>query len=358
MLFDPIQIRGQEIRNRIWLPPMCQYQVEGGDGRAGDWHLVHYGARAAGGFGLIVVEATAVAAQGRITVGDLGLWEDGQIDRLARLVDFSQRRGSTMAVQLAHAGRKGSVWPDLPQFPRGSQPVDQGGHTTWGPTAEPFPGLAAPRSLSAEQVAALPDQFAQAARRADLAGFDVVELHAAHGYLLHQFLSPLSNGRQDQWGGDFEGRTRLLRQVVESVRRVWPERKPVFVRLSATEWTDDGWSLDDTIALVERLTPLGVDLIDVSTGGNLITRIPTAPGYQVRFASQIKRATGALTAAVGLITEPAQAEQIVQSGQADAVLIGRAALREPAWPERAALDLGVDTPMAPPYHRGALRRPA
>ncbi|MDR1212698.1 MAG: NADH:flavin oxidoreductase/NADH oxidase [Propionibacteriaceae bacterium] len=356
MLFDPLKIRGLEIRNRVWLPPMCQYQVEGADGRATDWHLVHYGARAAGGFGLIVVEATAVAPAGRITVGDLGLWQDDQVAGLARLVDFSHRQGAAMAVQLAHAGRKGSTWRDLPHFPKGSQPLDQGGYATWGPTAEAFPGLAAPAAMGPEQVAAIPDQFAEAARRADRAGFDVIELHAAHGYLLHQFLSPLSNQRTDQWGGGFEGRTRLTRQVVEAVRRVWPEDKPLFVRLSATEWTEDGWSLDDTCALVDQLGGLGVDLIDVSSGGNIITRIPSAPGYQVALAAEVKRVTGLPTAAVGLITEPAQAEQIVQSGQADAVLIGRAGLREPAWPERAADFLGVDTPLAPSYHRGAWRR--
>ncbi|MDR1077370.1 MAG: NADH:flavin oxidoreductase/NADH oxidase [Propionibacteriaceae bacterium] len=356
MLFDPLKIRGQEIRNRVWLPPMCQYQVESADGQANDWHLVHYGARAAGGFGLIVVEATAVEPAGRITVGDLGLWQDDQVAGLARVVDFSHRCGATMAVQLAHAGRKGSTWRDLPHFPQGSQPLDQGGYATWGPTAEAFPGLAAPQALSAEQVAALPDRFARAAQLSDQAGFDVIELHAAHGYLLHQFLSPLSNQRTDLWGGDFEGRTRLTRQVVEAIRRVWPERKPLFVRLSATEWTEDGWSLDDTCALVAQLGELGVDLIDVSSGGNLITRIPSAPGYQVRLAAEVKRATGLLTAAVGLITEPAQAEQILRSGQADAVLIGRAGLREPAWPERAAHRLGADTPLAPSYHRGAWRR--
>jgi 2,4-dienoyl-CoA reductase-like NADH-dependent reductase (Old Yellow Enzyme family) len=356
MLFTPLTVRGRTIRNRVWLPPMCQYQVAAGDGRPTDWHLAHYGARAAGGFGLLIVEATAVVPEGRITSGDLGLWDDNQVEGFDRLADFCHRLDTTVAVQLAHAGRKGSVWPDLPGADEGYQTIAAGGFQPVGPTGVGFPGLAHPRGLSTDEVAAVPAHFAAAAQRADAAGLDVIEIHAAHGYLLTQFLSPLTNLRTDRYGGSFHNRSRLLREVVTAVRAVWPEDKPLFVRLSATEWTDDGWSLEDTIGLVEALGPLGVDLIDVSSGGNIVTPIPSAPGYQVHLAAEVRRATGLLTAAVGLITEPFQAEQILQSRQADAVLIGRAALREPAWPERAAAVLGQPTPLAPSHRRGAIPR--
>jgi len=358
MLFDPLTIRGLTIRNRVWLPPMCQYSVDAHDGIPTDWHLVHYGARAAGGFGLMVMEATGVVPEGRISVADLGLWDDAQIDGFARVARFSHTYGAAVGVQLAHAGRKGSTWPDQPTASAGSQLPDDGGFITVGPTDEAFPKLAAPRALTTAEVAAVPWAFADAARRADAAGLDFVEVHAAHGYLLHQFYSPISNTRTDAYGGGFDGRTRLVRETVEAVRRVWPESKPVFVRLSATEWTDDGWSPDDTVRLALALKELGADLIDVSSGGNVLTRIPLGPGYQVGLAERVRREAGIPTTAVGLITEPLQAEQVLRTGQADAVMIGRAGLNNPGWPERAAAALGVATPMAGPYRRGVLPRPA
>ncbi|MCL2736321.1 MAG: NADH:flavin oxidoreductase/NADH oxidase [Propionibacteriaceae bacterium] len=356
MLFDPLTLRGLTIRNRVWMPPMCQYTVTARDGVPTDWHLVHYGARAASGFGLMVIEATAVKPEGRISVQDLGLWDDSQIDGFARIARFAHDHGAAVAVQLAHAGRKGSTWPDQPTASAGLQSIDEGGFEPVGPTDAPFPGLATPRALSADEVAAIPDAFAAAAARADAAGLDVVEIHAAHGYLLHQFYSPVSNTRTDQYGGDFDGRTRLTREVVERVRQVWPQSKPLFVRLSATDWVDDGWGTEDTVRLSRILKALGADLIDVSTGGNLLATIPIGPGYQVSFAEQVRHQAGIPTTAVGLITEPFQAEQILRSGQADAVMIGREALRNPGWPEQAAAALNSPSPLAGPYRRGALPR--
>jgi len=356
MLFDSLTLRGLTIRNRAWQPPMCQYSVTAHDGVANDWHFVHYGARAALGFGLLVIEATAVVPEGRITVADLGLWDDSQIDALARIVDFCHAQGAAVGVQLAHSGRKGSTWPDQPAPSAGVQPVDAGGFTPVGPTAEPYPGLAVPRPLSTAEVAAIAPAFRAAARRADAAGVDVVEIHAAHGYLLHQFYSPLTNTRDDVYGGDFAGRTRLAREVVEAVRGVWPDSKPLFVRVSATDWTEGGWTVEDTVDLAVALKGLGMDLMDVSTASNVPATIPVGPGYQVEFARRVRVDAAVPTTAVGLITEPVQAEQILRSGQADAVMIGRAALRDPGWVERAAAALGAPSPMAGPYRRGALPR--
>ena len=356
MLFDPISLRGLTVRNRVWLPPMCQYTVTARDGVPNDWHFVHYGARATQGFGLMIIEATAVKPEGRITVQDLGLWDDSQIDGFARITGFAHQYGAAVGVQLAHSGRKGSTWPDQPTASAGVQSIADGGFTPVGPTGTPFPGLATPHALTTDEVAAIPAAFADAARRADQAGIDVVEIHAAHGYLLHQFYSPLSNTRTDEYGGDFDGRTRLTREVVQAVRAVWPDSKPLFIRVSATEWVDDGWSPDDTVHLATVLKPMGVDLIDVSTGGNLTAPIPLGPGYQIEFAEKVRREAQMPTTAVGLITEPGQAEQILRSGQADAVEIGREALRNPGWPELAAAALGVPSPMAGPYRRGALPR--
>ncbi|MDR0283370.1 MAG: NADH:flavin oxidoreductase/NADH oxidase [Propionibacteriaceae bacterium] len=356
MLFDPLTLRGLTIRNRVWLPPMCQYSVTARDGCATDWHLVHYGARATEGFGLLVIEATGVVPEGRITVQDLGLWDDSQIDGLAKVARFCQTYGAAVAIQLAHSGRKGSTWPDQPTASAGVQPIDAGGYQPVGPTDTAFPGLAAPRALTTEEVAAIPAAFADAARRADAAGIDVVEIHAAHGYLLHQFYSPLTNTRGDCYGGDFTGRTRLAREVVAAVRAVWPESKPLFVRVSATEWVEDGWSVDDTVELARAFKDLGADFIDVSSGGNLVAPIPLGPGYQVAFAERVRQEAGLPVSAVGLITDPRQADQILRTGQADAVMIGREALRNPGWPEQAAATLGAPSPMAGPYRRGALPR--
>lgn len=337
-LFSPLTLRDLTIPNRMFLAPMCQYMCEERDGVPTDWHLVHLGARATGGFGLLVAEATAVVPEGRISPEDTGLWNDAQRVAWARIVDFCHANGAAMAIQLAHAGRKASTWRDHPG-PRGSVPVAEGGWQTVGPSPVSFPGLAEPRELARDELAGIVAAFADAAVRADQAGFDVVELHAAHGYLLTQFLSPLSNHRTDDYGGDFAGRIRLLLEVVDAVRAAWPAGKPLFVRLSATEWTDGGWSLEDTVRLAGLLAGRGVDLIDVSSGGNVLAKIPTGPGYQVPLAAAVRQA-GIASAAVGLITEPAQAQDVLDHGFADAVLLGRVALREPAWPQRAAAELG------------------
>ena len=340
-LFSPLTLRDLTIPNRIFLAPMCQYMCERRDGVPTDWHLVHLGARATGGFGLLIAEATAVVPEGRISPEDTGLWNDAQRDAWAPIVDFCHAQGAAMGIQLAHAGRKASTYRGHPG-PRGSVPLEEGGWETVGPSPVGFPGLAEPRELTRSELGGVVQAFADAAVRADQAGFDVVEVHAAHGYLLCQFLSPLSNHREDEYGGDFTGRTRLLLEVVDAVRAVWPSGKPLFVRLSATEWAEGGWSLDDTVRLAGVLAERGVDLVDVSSGGNVLAKVPTAPGYQVPLAAAV-RSAGVPSAAVGLITEPAQAQAVLDEGHADAVLLGRVALREPAWPQRAAAELGDPT---------------
>lgn len=350
MLFDPLTLRGVTLRNRLGTAPMCQYSAV--DGRAGDWHLVHYGGLAQGGAGLVIVEATAVEARGRISPADLGLWEDGQIEPLARAVRFVESQGAVPAVQLAHAGRKASV---RPPWVEGGAPLlaADGGWTPVGPSPLPFAdGHPVPTPLEAADYAALPRRFADAARRALAAGFRAVEVHAAHGYLLHQHLSPLSNRREDGWGGSFEHRTRLTREVVRAVRQVWPERLPLLVRLSATDWAEGGWTPDETVALARQLAALGADLVDCSSGGLVPwAKVPLAPGYQVPFAARVRREAGVPSAAVGLITTPAQAEAIVASGQADLVLMARELLRDPRFPLRAAAALGVAGPWPQPYLR-------
>lgn len=351
-LFSPLSLRALTLRNRIALSPMCQYSAR--QGRATDWHLVHLGARAAGGAGLVMTEACAVSPEGRISPADLGLWEDRQVGPLARVVKFIHAQGAAAGVQLAHAGRKGSV--GLPW--EGGRPLTlaDGGWEVVGPTAEPFEeGYPTPRALRAGELEAVVATFAAAARRARAAGFDVVEIHAAHGYLLHSFLSPLTNRREDEWGGGFGGRTRLLKEVIRAVRGVWPPELPLFVRVSATDWVEGGWSVDDTVALARELGPLGVDLFDCSSGGLLPgVAIPASPGYQVPFAERVRREAGVASGAVGLITEPAQAEAIVAQGQADLVFIGRQFLREPAWPLRATRELGVEGPWPVQYLRAKL----
>ncbi|ROS76571.1 NADH:flavin oxidoreductase/NADH oxidase [Cellulomonas sp. PhB143] len=337
-LFQPLTLRGLTIPNRIWLAPMCQYSSV--DGLPGDWHLVHLGARAGGGFGLILTEAAAVVPEGRISPQDAGIWDDAQRDAWARVVAFVQERGSRIGVQLAHAGRKASTYRPWAQQ-RGSVAPDDGGWATQGPSPEPYPGFADPQEMSPKEIAAVPRQFADAARRADEAGFDVVEVHAAHGYLLHQFLSPLSNLREDGYGGTLENRSRLLVEVVDAVRAAWPEDKPLLVRLSATEWRDDGLGVDDVAAVSRVLAEHGVDLVDVSSGGNVPAQIPVGPGYQVPAARRVREGAGLPVSAVGLITTAAQAEQTLVTGAADAVMIGREGLRDPMWPLRAAAELGV-----------------
>lgn len=349
-LFDPVSLRGVTFRNRIGVSPMCQYAAL--DGVAQDWHLVHLGARAAGGAGLVMVEATAVLPEGRISPWDLGLWEDRQVEPLARIAAFIRSQGAVAGIQLAHAGRKASCarpWEGgLPL------PEEAGGWRCVAPSALPFyPGSPAPLALDADAIRRVEVAFAAAAGRAVAAGFQVVELHAAHGYLLHQFCSPLSNQRNDEYGGRLENRLRLPLQVAAALRAVVPEDRALFVRVSATDWMTGGWDLEQTVELARGLAGVGVDLIDVSSGGLAAEAVvPVAPGYQVPYAAAVRARTGLSTAAVGLITEPGLADAIVAAGQADLVLLGRQFLREPQWALRAARDLGVDGPWPLQYLRG------
>ncbi|GAA3630005.1 NADH:flavin oxidoreductase/NADH oxidase [Streptomyces fenghuangensis] len=343
-LFEPYTLRSLTVPNRVWMSPMCQYSAEptGEDaGVAGDWHLAHYAARATGGTGLIMVEATAVSPEGRISPGDLGLWNDRQVRALRRITDFVKERGAVAGVQLAHAGRKAST--DAPW--RGGAPLDAG-HGGWqpvAPSALPFAeGHPVPREMDQERIDDVVGRFADAARRALAAGFEVAEIHGAHGYLLHEFLSPLSNRRTDAYGGSFENRTRLALRVVDAVRQVWPEDLPLFFRVSATDWTEGGWSPEETVRLAALLREHGVDLLDVSSGGAVPgARIPVGPGYQVPFAARVRAEAGLPVAAVGLITEPEQAEKTIANGEADAVFLGRELLRDPHWALRAARALGA-----------------
>ncbi|HSE71943.1 MAG TPA: NADH:flavin oxidoreductase/NADH oxidase [Nocardioidaceae bacterium] len=336
-LFSPIDVRSVTIRNRAWVAPMCQYSAV--DGVPNDWHLVHLGSFARGGAGLVLTEATAVSPEGRISPADTGIWDDEQVEAWKRIVDFVHSQGAQAGMQLAHAGRKASTRP--PFEGRGWVPVEEGGWEPLGPSAEPFPGLGAPREMSGEDVHRVVEGFAEGARRALTAGFDLLEIHAAHGYLLHEFLSPLSNHRQDEYGGSFENRTRLLVDVVRAVRSAVPDTTPVVVRISATDWVDGGWSLDESVALARLLREAGVDLVDVSSGGNVLADIPVGPGYQVEAARRIRQEAGIATGAVGLITDAKQAEDIVADGSADVVLLGRELLRNPHWPFSAAHELGV-----------------
>jgi 2,4-dienoyl-CoA reductase-like NADH-dependent reductase (Old Yellow Enzyme family) len=352
-LFDPLVLRGLRLPNRIAVSPMCQYSAE--DGLANDWHLVHLGARAVGGAGLVLTEATAVEARGRISPRDLGLWRDDHVDALRRVTDFAHGVGSRIGVQLAHAGRKASTWYPWAER-RGAVDEDEGGWRVVGPTAEPFaPHFPAPEPLAAAELPGIVAAFEAAAVRAVDAGFDVVEIHGAHGYLLHSFLTPLVNTRTDAYGGDFDGRTRLLREVTAAVRRVWPEDRALFVRLSSSDWLDGGWTGDDTVRLARILAELGADLVDCSSGGAVPgVEVPVAPNYQVPFARRVRAESGVASGAVGLITRPEQAQAILERGEADLVLLGRAMLREPSWPQRAALALGHDArPFYPPQYRRA-----
>ncbi|MGY5765311.1 NADH:flavin oxidoreductase/NADH oxidase [Brachybacterium sp. DNPG3] len=355
-LFDPLTLRGLTVRNRVWVPPMCQYAVEARDGVATAWHMVHYGGFARGGVGAIIVEATGVSPEGRISDKDLGLWNDEQRDALAPIVDFAHSQGAAIGIQLAHAGRKGSFWPEWGEWgtdrSHTSQPIEDGGWETLAPSAIAFEGIAAPRAAELSDIDAVVEAFAASARRAADAGFDLLEIHGAHGYLLHEFLSPLSNRRTDSYGGSLENRARLLLRVVDAIRAEIADDMPLLVRLSATDWLEDGLTLEDTIQVSQWLREHGVDMIDVSTGGNAPADIPVGPGYQVPFAAGIRTATGLPTGAVGLILDPAQAEQILLTGQADVVLLGREMLRDPNFVLRAADVLGYANPPIPlPYHR-------
>ncbi len=336
-LFTPLLLRAVTARNRLWISPMCQYSVFAEDGVATDWHLVHLGSRAVGGAGLVIAEATAVEPRGRISRQDLGLWDDRQVEGLARIARVMAEHGAVPAIQLAHAGRKADD-PDA-----------------IAPSALPFSTQsAAPRALDATDLAAVVRAFRDAAGRAAAAGFQVVEIHAAHGYLLHEFLSPISNRRADAYGGSFANRTRLLLEVTAAVRGVWPDRLPLFVRISATDWVaGPAWDIEQSVALAGLLKAAGVDLIDCSSGGlTPAQQVPLAPGYQVPFAARIRREAGIATGAVGLITQARHAQEIVQAGQADAVLIGRQSLRDPYWPLRAAAELGRAPAVPFQYQRG------
>jgi 2,4-dienoyl-CoA reductase-like NADH-dependent reductase (Old Yellow Enzyme family) len=347
-LFEPLTFRGVTVPNRVWIAPMCQYSAV--DGVPNDWHLVHLGQFAAGGAGLVTTEASAVVPEGRISPQDAGIWNDEQVAAWRRITDFLHARGAVAAMQLAHAGRKGSTL--RPWDGNGSVPLDDGGWTAVGPDGRGFGDYADPRALSTEEVAAVPGQFGAAARRALDAGFDAVELHFAHGYLVHEFLSPLSNGRTDAYGGSFDGRTRLALEIVDAVRAEIGEDVPLFVRISATDWVEGGWTGDDSVALARLLAEHGVDLVDTSTGGNVPNvAIPVGPGYQVPFAARIRAEAGIPTGAVGMITESAQAEKIIAGGDADVVLLARAALRDPHWALRAAHELGADVPWQDQYAR-------
>ena len=333
-LFDPLTLRTVTLRSRIAVPPMCQYSAH--DGFAGDWHLVHYGSRAAGGAGLIIVEATAVEPRGRISPNDLGLWSDEHVAPLARVAAFMREYGAVPAIQLGHAGRKAGTarpWD-------GGKPLDDaaGGWEIVGPSAIPFDeGYRTPAALTVEGIAAIQQAFVKATQRAAQAGFEMVEIHGAHGYLIHSFHSPLSNQRTDRYGGSFENRIRFTLETAAAMREVWPEDKPLAVRISCTDWVEGGWTLEESVALAQRLKSLGVDLMDCSSGGGSpLARIPAGPSYQVPLAEAVRKGAGIATAAVGLITQAMQADEIVRNGRADLVLMGREMLRNPYWPLHAA----------------------
>ncbi|QAY75066.1 NADH:flavin oxidoreductase/NADH oxidase [Agromyces protaetiae] len=345
-LFSPISIRGLEIRNRVWVPPLCQYSVTARDGVPTDWHLVHLGSMAAGGAGLVIAEATAVNPEGRISDHDTGLWNDDQAESWARIVRFIRSQGAAAGIQLAHAGRKASVWPEPMRRP-GSQPLDEGGWQTVAPSAIAFEGYREPVALDEAGILAVIDDFRRAARRAVAAGFDLVEVHAAHGYLVHQFLSPLSNVRDDRWGGSLENRARLLLEIVRAVRAEIGEQMPLFVRFSATDWTDGGWDEAQTAIVAEWAREAGADFFDISTGGLVLAQIPIGPGYQVPHAEYVGERADVPVSAVGRITTAEQAERLIASGAADAVMLGKAQMRDPHFALRAAHELGAGTSMWP-----------
>lgn len=350
-LFQPLTLRGLTLPNRIAVSPMCQYQAQ--DGLVNDWHLVHLGGLAQGGAGLVFTEATAVVPEGRISPEDLGLWNLAQTEALARIVHFIKSQGAVAGIQLAHAGRKASAF--APWRGGGSVLPSAGGWIPVAPSALPFDaGWTTPTALDEAGILAVIEAFMDAARKAVAAGFQVIEVHAAHGYLLHQFLSPLSNRRQDLYGGSFENRTRLVREVVGALRNILPKELPLFVRISATDWVAGGWDLDQSVALAKELKALGVDLVDCSSGG-LVPRaeIPLGPGYQVPFAARIRTEVGLAAGAVGLITGAEQAEHILAQSSADLVLLGRELLRDPRWPLHAAQALGASVPWPASYARAA-----
>jgi 2,4-dienoyl-CoA reductase-like NADH-dependent reductase (Old Yellow Enzyme family) len=348
-LFSPLRLRELEFKNRIFVSPMCQYSAV--DGMPTDWHLVHLGSRAVGGAALVMTEATAVSPEGRITPFDTGIWSREQAAEFRKIAGFLRQHGAVAGLQVAHAGRKAST--DVPW--RGGKPLDtgSGGWQPIAPSPVPFAeGYAVPREMTEADMERVRAAFAASARLGREAGFEVVEVHMAHGYLLHEFLSPLTNRRTDAFGGSLENRLRFPVSVARAVRAEWPERLPVFVRVSATDWVEGGWDLPQTVALARELKSLGIDMVDCSSGGTVpYAVVPAGPGFQTPFAAAVRREVGIATGAVGLITEPEQAERIVSTGMADAILIGREFLRDPYWPLHAARSLGVDVPWPSQYER-------
>jgi 2,4-dienoyl-CoA reductase-like NADH-dependent reductase (Old Yellow Enzyme family) len=352
ILFSPITIKSITLKNRLAISPMCQYSAK--DGFPNDWHLVHLGSRAVGGAGLIISEACAVVPEGRISPFDIGIWKDEHIESHLRITQFIESMGAVPAVQLAHAGRKASC--DTPWNGGGYLTKESDSWQIVGPSEIPFkPGAPTPNILTTEEIKRVIHTFQLAAQRSLKAGYKIIEIHAAHGYLIHQFLSPLSNHRTDEYGGSFENRTRLLLEVVDAIKSVWPKSLPLFVRISATDWSDGGWDVNASIELVKLMEQKGVDLIDTSTAGNIYdAQIPVGPGYQVQFASAIKNATTMLTGAVGLITNAQQAEEILQNKCADLILIGRLSLRNPYFPLNAAKELNENIKWPLQYERGKI----
>jgi 2,4-dienoyl-CoA reductase-like NADH-dependent reductase (Old Yellow Enzyme family) len=349
-LFSPLQIREVSFRNRIGVSPMCEYSSV--DGFANDWHFVHLGSRAVGGASMVMTEASAVLAEGRISPQDLGIYLDDHIPMLSRIFRFIEEQGAVPAMQLAHAGRKAST--AQPWKGGGAvQESDGGWRPIWAPSALPFsPASITPEALDESEIARVVRAFGEAAKRAREAGAKLIEIHAAHGYLLHEFLSPLTNRREDRYGGSIENRTRLLCEVVDAIRQTWPAGLPLFVRISASDWVEGGWTIEDSVGLAKQLEPRGVDLIDCSSGGAVPNvSIPVGPGYQAPFAAKVRAEAGIRTAAVGMITQPEQADQIVRSGQADMVFLARELLRDPYWPLRAADELKQNGPWPIQYLR-------
>lgn len=351
-LFEALTIRDLTVRNRAWVAPMCQYSAEDRDGVPTEWHLVHYGARAAGGAGLVIVEATAVSPEGRISPWDTGIWNDEQVDGWAYILDFMHSQGAAVGVQLAHAGRKASIYREWSGH--GTVPISDGGWQTVSSTDEAFTGYEAPRRLETAEVSDVVKDFVKAARRAQDAGFDVIEIHAAHGYLIHQFLSPLTNKRTDIYGGELENRARILIEIVEGIRAEVGEGMPILIRFSATDYVEGGWDEEQTSIVAKWCAEAGADLFDISTGG-LVTgvKIPSGPGYQVPIAEYVADRVDEPVAVVGQITTATQAEEILQRGNVDVIMLGRAELRDPMWPLRAAHELGVEVDYWPKqYSRG------
>lgn len=353
-LFSPLKLRDLTVKNRIFVSPMCQYSSL--DGMPTNWHLVHLGSRAVGGAGLVMVEATAVSPEGRISPDDSGIWSDGHAEAFKRITEFIRTQGAVAALQLAHAGRKAST--DLPWRGGGPLGPDKRGWMPVAPSPVPFsPAHPVPRELTVGDSENIRKQFRDGAARALRAGFEVVEIHMAHGYLLHEFLSPLSNHRTDEYGGSLENRMRFPLAVARTVREVWPAKWPVFVRISSTDWVNGGWDLDQSVELCRRLKDIGIDLIDCSSGGMVLlpeTAIPAGPGYQAPFATAIRQQTGVATATVGMITDPVQAEQIVATGLADAVVLAREMLRNPYWPLMAAHALKAEVSWPVQYERARI----